>query len=58
MEINTASPALRRTVLFRMVAPMLASKEIPLRPLSSTRLPSMSAPPLVLVSYQMPSRRL
>ena len=39
-----------------MVAPMLASKKIPLRPLSSTRLPSMSAPALVLVSYQMPSR--
>ena len=29
-----------------MVAPMLASKKIPLRPLSSTRLPSMRAPAL------------
>ena len=58
MEINTAASALRRTVLFRMVAPMLASKEIPSRPLSSTRLPSMSAPALGLVSYQMPSPRL
>ena len=45
---------LRRTVLFRMMAPLLASKKIPLRPLSSTRLPSMSAPGLPL-SYQMPS---
>ena len=41
-----------------MVAPMLASKEIPFRPLSSTRLPSMSAPALVLLSYQMPSRTI
>ena len=32
-----------------MVAPMLVSKKIPLRPLSSTRLPSMSAPVLVAV---------
>ena len=35
-------------MLFRIVAPMLASKKIPLRPLSSTRLPSMRAPALLL----------
>ena len=57
-EISTPSSPLRRIVLFVMVAPMLASKIMPLPPLSSTRLPSMSAPALRLKSYQMPSRRL